>query len=176
MHHILSRINQKGFTVVETIIVLAIAGFILLIVFEAIPALERSSRNNQRRQDIQTILAAVSHYELNNSGNIPNTPSVGDNFLQYSKLNYYNQTDKKGIYVDVTVISTALYNPNKLSNYPGSLNITNNTSLNDVVVVNHAICSSNGSATHIGASYSDVVALYSIEAGASSSAHQCQQI
>jgi len=63
--------DSRGFTITEMMIVLAMAGLILLIIFEAIPALERSSRNNQRRQDVQTMLAAVSHYELNDSGNFP---------------------------------------------------------------------------------------------------------
>src|SRR5262249_21749913 len=63
--------NQKGFTVMETMIVLAIGGMIFTIVFLAVPALTRSNRNNQRRQDVQAILEAVSRYELNDSGKFP---------------------------------------------------------------------------------------------------------
>ncbi|MDQ3065292.1 MAG: prepilin-type N-terminal cleavage/methylation domain-containing protein, partial [bacterium] len=40
----LSRIknNNKGFTIIEVLIVLAIAGLIMLIVFLAVPALQRN--------------------------------------------------------------------------------------------------------------------------------------
>src|ERR1700679_1776700 len=80
---------QRGFTIAETMIVLAAAGVILLIVLEAVPALERSGQNNQRRQDVQQILAAVSHYELNNGGNMPSSaaPLSADDL---SKLTYYS--------------------------------------------------------------------------------------
>jgi prepilin-type N-terminal cleavage/methylation domain-containing protein len=36
---------RTGFTIIEVMIVLAIAGLILLIVFLAVPALEREARN-----------------------------------------------------------------------------------------------------------------------------------
>src|SRR5258708_33888221 len=68
---LLATPKTAGYTIVELMFVLAIAGIILLLVFEAIPALQRSSRNNQRKQDISTILHAVSQYELANSGNYP---------------------------------------------------------------------------------------------------------
>lgn len=63
--------NNKGFTIIEVMIVLAIAGLILLIVFLAVPALQRNSRNTQRKNDVQNLLAAVSTYESNNAGQIP---------------------------------------------------------------------------------------------------------
>ena len=43
--------REEGFTIIEVLIVLAIAGLILLIVFLAIPALQRNSRNTQRKND-----------------------------------------------------------------------------------------------------------------------------
>ncbi len=60
--------NNSGFTIVEAIIVIAVAGIILLMVLLAIPALQRSGHNDRKRHDVQTILEAVSQYELNNSG------------------------------------------------------------------------------------------------------------
>jgi prepilin-type N-terminal cleavage/methylation domain-containing protein len=63
--------DQKGFTIIEVLIVLAIAGLILLIVFLAVPALQRNSRNTQRKADIQALLGAASEFSANNSGAIP---------------------------------------------------------------------------------------------------------
>lgn len=71
----LKKLNKKdeGFTIIEVLIVLAIAGLILLIVFLAVPALQRNSRNTQRRNDISTYLAAVNEYISNNNGTLPST-------------------------------------------------------------------------------------------------------
>jgi prepilin-type N-terminal cleavage/methylation domain-containing protein len=48
----LKKSNNEGFTIIEVMIVLAIAALILLIVFLAIPALQRNSRNTQRRSGV----------------------------------------------------------------------------------------------------------------------------
>lgn len=63
--------HDKGFTIIEVMIVLVIAAIILLIVFLAVPALQRSSRNNQRKNDIARINAAVSEFVANHGGNQP---------------------------------------------------------------------------------------------------------
>lgn len=60
--------DQKGFTIIEVLIVLAIAGLILLIVFLAVPALQRSSHNTGRTNDVSRIGAAVNDWESNNQG------------------------------------------------------------------------------------------------------------
>ncbi len=63
--------KQEGFTIIEVLIVLAIAGLILLIVFLAVPALQRNSRNTQRKTDVSAILGAVAEYGNNNNGVLP---------------------------------------------------------------------------------------------------------
>ena len=65
--------KQKGFTIIEVLIVLAIAGLIMLIVFLAVPALQRNSRNTQRRNDVSAYLGAVNEFIANNNGAIPST-------------------------------------------------------------------------------------------------------
>ena len=65
------RNQNRGFTIIEVMIVLTIAGLILLIVFLAVPALQRNSRNTQRKADVEAALAAVSEFASNNSGAIP---------------------------------------------------------------------------------------------------------
>lgn len=72
------RNKKEGFTIIEVLIVLAIAGLILLIVFLAVPALQRNSRNTQRRDEVSTILAAVNEYASNNNGKLPGVWDAND--------------------------------------------------------------------------------------------------
>ena len=65
------KTNKKGFTIIEVVLVLAIAGLIFLMVFIALPALQRSQRNTQRKNDISRFLTAVNDYQTNNSGKTP---------------------------------------------------------------------------------------------------------
>ncbi|HSW85160.1 MAG TPA: prepilin-type N-terminal cleavage/methylation domain-containing protein [Candidatus Saccharimonadales bacterium] len=62
--------TTKGFTIIEVMIVLAIAGLILLIVFLAIPALQRNARNTQRKSDVSAMLAAMNNFTNNNNGSL----------------------------------------------------------------------------------------------------------
>lgn len=71
--------DQKGFTIIEVLIVLAIAGLILLIVFLAVPALQRNSRNTQAKNAAASVLAAVNEYVTNNNGSMPGYVNVASN-------------------------------------------------------------------------------------------------
>jgi prepilin-type N-terminal cleavage/methylation domain-containing protein len=57
--------NKWGFTIIEVMIVLAIAGLIMLIVFLAVPALGRNARNTERRNDLGKFVAAIEEYRIN---------------------------------------------------------------------------------------------------------------
>lgn len=57
--------SNQGFTIIEVVLVLAIAALIFLIVFLAVPQLQRNSRNNRRRNDVGRLLAAVNDYQTN---------------------------------------------------------------------------------------------------------------
>lgn len=65
--------SKSGFTIIEVVLVLAIAGLIFLIVFLAVPALQRSQRDTQRRNDANRLLTYVSNYQSNNRGTLPTT-------------------------------------------------------------------------------------------------------
>lgn len=60
--------DNKGFTIIEVLIVLAIAGLIMLIVFLAVPALQRNSRNTQRNNDAALIGGAINECLNNKNG------------------------------------------------------------------------------------------------------------
>lgn len=63
--------REQGFTIIEVLIVLAIAGLIMVVVFLAVPALQRSSRNTALNTDANNILSAAGSYVANNGGQLP---------------------------------------------------------------------------------------------------------
>ena len=63
--------NKKGFTIIEVVLVLAIAGLIFLMVFIALPALQRSQRNTQRQNDISRFVTSVNDFKVNNGNQTP---------------------------------------------------------------------------------------------------------
>lgn len=67
----MNRKQQKGFTIIEVVLVLAIAGLIFLIVFLALPALQKSQRDTQRKNDIGRLMSAVQSFQGNNRGQLP---------------------------------------------------------------------------------------------------------
>ena len=67
----INKNNKKGFTIIEVVLVLAIAGLIFLMVFLALPALQRSQRDTQRKNDASRLRAAVTDYTSNNRGKLP---------------------------------------------------------------------------------------------------------
>ena len=70
--------HQSGFTIIEVVLVLAIAGLIFLMVFIALPALRQGQRNTQRKRDAAQLVTAFEQWRVHN------TMSVSDN---YSKRN-----------------------------------------------------------------------------------------
>ena len=65
--------SKKGFTIIEVVLVLAIAGLIFLMVFVALPALQRSQRDTQRKDDMGRLITAVQNYQSSNKNKVPNT-------------------------------------------------------------------------------------------------------
>ena len=67
----LDKQNQSGFTIIEVVLVLAIAGLIFLVVFLALPQLQRSRRDTARRDQVGRILASLTQNASNSGGNFP---------------------------------------------------------------------------------------------------------
>lgn len=63
--------DKKGFTIIEVVLVLAIAGLIFLMVFIALPALQRGQRDQQRKNDLSRAQTQVSGFQSNNRGAPP---------------------------------------------------------------------------------------------------------
>lgn len=70
--------NEKGFTIIEVVLVLAIAALIFLMVFIALPTLQRNQRDAQRRQDVSRVLSQISSFQSNNRGAVPTGAQMTD--------------------------------------------------------------------------------------------------
>jgi type II secretory pathway pseudopilin PulG len=68
----MNRRSTQGFTVIEIVLVLAIASLIFLLIFFALPALQRSSRDTQRTQAAQQAMALLDQFRTN-TGRYPTT-------------------------------------------------------------------------------------------------------
>jgi prepilin-type N-terminal cleavage/methylation domain-containing protein len=63
--------NGQGFTIIEVVLVLAIAGLIFLMVFLALPALQRGQRDTQRKNDLSRIDTQLNNFQNSNRGAVP---------------------------------------------------------------------------------------------------------
>lgn len=165
----LSQIRQtkkeKGFTIIEVLIVLAIAGLIMLVVFLAVPALQRNSRNTQRTTDAGNILSSMSEYVGNNNGQLPavttsggtsgsgNTLTIGASGSNQIPVNlgYYNAAD-------VTIVA-----------FSGT-SVANPDDENEALIVKGATCSTSTIGDAVSGSSRSVVILYTLE----NDSHQCR--
>ncbi len=59
--------KHKGFTIIEVVLVLAVAGLIFAMVFMALPALWASQRDTARREDVLTFIRNLKSFQTNNS-------------------------------------------------------------------------------------------------------------
>ena len=100
--------DQKGFTIIEVVLVLAIAGLIFLMVFIALPALQRNQRDTQRTNDLSRAVTALQSYQSRNRNKLPGDDNKawdafatdylrvnGDSFADPSEGDYvFSVTDK----------------------------------------------------------------------------------
>ena len=89
--------TKKGFTIIEVVLVLAIAGLIFLMVFIALPALQRSQRDTQRRDDMARFLSQLNQYQANHSGSAPTSSAEFTSFVtDYLKIDRDKFADPSG--------------------------------------------------------------------------------
>lgn len=77
--------KSRGFTIIEVVLVLAIAGLILLMVFIALPALQRGQRDSQRRNDVSRLMSQVNSYQTNSRGSVPASADLANFKTGYLK-------------------------------------------------------------------------------------------
>lgn len=153
--------REKGFTIIEVLIVLAIAGLIVLIVFLAVPSLQRNSRNTQRKNDVSRVVGAVQEFTNNNQGKLPAGGDY-DAVKQSAKPSFYDDDQ-----VDIDTEQT------------GANDITPN--IDNVIVRNYAKCPAdvpaegNVETNTNNATKRNVVAVYQIETSGGVQ-NQCQDM
>jgi len=98
--------NNKGFTIIEVVLVLAIAGLIFLMVFIALPALQRNQRDTARKNDVSVIASAVSSYSSNNRGTFPTATNLSTYLNDLS-----DNTNKASITVNITATTGQKISP-----------------------------------------------------------------
>lgn|SRR5690606_24882895 len=118
--------NEKGFTIIEVVLVLAIAALIFLMVFIALPALQRSQRDTQRKNDLSRVLTRITDYQSNNRGRLPS--DWGKFATDYMKVNGETFADPDG--------TSYVFNENSADNFtpsdfvPGRIYYTENAVCN----------------------------------------------
>jgi prepilin-type N-terminal cleavage/methylation domain-containing protein len=152
--------GTKGFTIIEVMIVLLIVGIIMLIVFLAIPALQRNSRNTQRKNDTAAVTAALTEYSTNNQGRLPTTQAIFDANI----TDPTNGLAKIGFYTPGDI--TYSYSASALAADPAP---TANSAR--VFIYNYIKCNGNA-VTRTGASARSVAAIYFVET-TTSTQQQC---
>ena len=164
-----SQKDSEGFTIIEVLIVLAIAGLILLIVFLAVPALQRSSRNTQRKNDASSVLGAVSNYISNNNGQVPQSISTGaqSNEVEVcgSSCSSGNSEEAKVGYYGNTDVSLTTSPP---SSFPG---------ISSMVILVGYTCPDTAGTLPASAQQNSrtAVALFALKSGSSTNTNECQE-
>jgi prepilin-type N-terminal cleavage/methylation domain-containing protein len=179
--------STAGFTIIETMIVLAIAGLMLTLVLLALTGLERSGHNSQRTSNANSALQLISEYMLNNSGNLPTScgPLFNPPALTTCNAgtNLPDLTTLPSIVTAFGVKNVGIYATNAAAAASANFS-TNNifptaTAKADwLSIYNYVICNSPGSnpiVTTTGAGYNDIAAIYSLQSGSGWQV-QCQQL
>ena len=164
----LKKINQKGFTIIEVLIVLAIAGVIMLVVFLAVPALQRNSRNTQRANDASLVASAVNECISNKNGQINScsgtSSAIVTNGAAGANAANLSTLDATKLRQFVTVTSVA-----PVAN-PATPAVNN--SADSATIVWGAKCSTTGDSV-IAASSRSFAVVFSIESTGSTATNRC---
>ena len=120
----MKQTTKSGFTIIEVTLVLAIAGLIFMMVFLALPALQRSQRDTQRSNDISRLQSAITQFQANNKNRLPgetttipwDEASNGNDFItKYVKVDGDTFTDPDGEDYDILAIENQA--PDDVPNY-----------------------------------------------------------
>ena len=74
--------QKKGFTIIEVVLVLAIAGLIFSLVFVALPGLQRAQRDTETKNNVSVVSSGIVTYVSNNNGGFP----AADTYTQGASL------------------------------------------------------------------------------------------
>lgn len=114
----MKKLSNKGFTLIEIVIVLAIAALIMVIVFLAVQGANRAQRDTARKSNANQILAAAQQYAGNNSGKMPTLANDLTSYLvpapkDPSKGDYNGSNTKFGVSGTADSTTILIYSPGK---------------------------------------------------------------
>ncbi len=133
--------TKAGFTIIEVVLVLAIAGLIFLMVFVALPALQRSQRDTQRRQDLSRAITAVQNYQTNNQGNIPTFDSTFiNNYLKAGNDTFQDPAGTAYVFYNKTSGGTAGIGACGVTSGNCNVQAPSNFNAGYIVAVKNATC------------------------------------
>lgn len=138
--------NKKGFTIIEVVLVLAIAGLIFAMVFIALPALQRSQRDHSRENDASVVAAAITKW---NSANRNSGTFNEESLRKYvDKLDQYDKNSELKVATPGASMSVAsneikvmrgkkcpASTPAPSADDPANITLQNGSSRNAAVVV-----------------------------------------
>lgn len=102
--------KEDGFTIIEVMIVLAVAGLIMAIVLVAIPQLQRNQRNSARRDVAGRIKTEVDSYAGNNNGKVPASAADVTAFNTRYLANVNTEDPQTGTNVTLTYVTGTVGN------------------------------------------------------------------
>jgi prepilin-type N-terminal cleavage/methylation domain-containing protein len=119
--------TNKGFTIVEVMIVLAIAGLIILVVLLAVPALQRNSRNTSIKNDASAVVSSIGEFTSTNDGRMPNAVTSPAGSTTLTLAGGAGSTTTTGKVQGSTIVATSLVAPTD----PGTINVALQRKCND---------------------------------------------
>lgn len=156
--------KNEGFTIIEVLIVLAIAGMIMLVVFLAVPALQRNSRNTQRKSDVSALMGAIQEYMGNNNGALP---TADTQFEGNAKLGFYTTGN-------ITLSSNPASAPSATVAAPGTAPAAGTVTNDQIVVVTGYKCGATATAAPVRDSSRSIATVFAVEASSGNGTFQCQ--
>jgi prepilin-type N-terminal cleavage/methylation domain-containing protein len=161
----LQQRKQDGFTIIEVMIVLAIAGLIMLIVFLAVPALNRSSHNTSIKNDVSGILGAVEEYANNNNGSVATSAHIDGSVVTIG-----GTADCSTSGANCATAKVSANTSDVSLKAVADADLSSDPTLGTIQIITGAVCDGN-KPTSEGAVARSVVAYFMLEGGAV----QCQQ-
>ena len=83
--------TQRGFTIIEVVITIAIGAAVMALVLNAVAGARRSQRNNARNADVSSLASAINQYIATRNqlpANVAAIKSIADDF---TKLGHYDE-------------------------------------------------------------------------------------
>lgn len=115
----MKRNSKEGFTIIEVVMVLAIAGLIFAVVFSAFPRVQRARRDSQRKNDLAALAGELEFFQSSNRGRYPADPTeLVDEVINNMNIDFKDPQTNVGYIItapaDPLALALALDEPGKI--------------------------------------------------------------